>query len=456
MSGALLKQWPLDLILFSSPVYWSDPVELLQFQEALESHLRKAFESSGVAFRIHRIHGDLEEADLEALQNVEALVLFPLSGGSQRAILETGERARFKALFNAYLPECGLPDFFTHTIMHRNGHPASTDSFAYFRQREQHVSWLSSLEELQDFALSWQAVQRLKSARLLKIGETEPWVINSCRDPGRYRERLGLEVLPMDRELLYEKYEKTTDAMARQHAERWKGRAGRLLEIGDADILKACRVVAAMEDLLQETDADGLSMACFAMIGDINTTSCLALSTLNDSANYIGACEGDLEAGVTLFLLKALGADFVWIGNPVIHPDGYLDLVHCTAPVCGCGRLFEYQLTRHHESGRGVSPEVRLPVGRPVTLARIGGDLERMVSFGGKSHSVGDKLPACHTQIRVELEGVTSEDIIQSLLGTHFVLTFGDLRRALYFASQFLGLEQPLNFPIKEGSSLGL
>jgi L-fucose isomerase-like protein len=48
-------------------------------------------------------------------------------------------------------------------------------------------------------------------------------------------------------------------------------------------------------------------MACFAMIGDIDTTSCLALSALNDSATEIGACEGDLDAGLTLYLLKAMG-----------------------------------------------------------------------------------------------------------------------------------------------------
>lgn len=452
MSGTLLKQWPLDLVLFSSPVYWSDEAELAQFQNTLEKELTRAFEESGVNLKFHRIQGEPKPEQLDALREAEVLVLFPLSGGSQEGILEIGKGATFKAVFNGYLPESGLSEALTHKILHRNGHPASTDSYAYFRQAGHGVSWLSSLAALKAYGLAWQASQRLRHARLLKIGETEPWVINSCRDPQRYRERLGVEIVPMEREALYDLYRRTTDAMARKHAERWRGRAGRLLEIGNEDILKACRVVTAMETLLQNHEADGLSMACFAMIGDIDTTSCLALSTLNDSASYIGACEGDLEAGVTLFLLKALGADFVWIGNPIIHPEGILDLVHCTAPVCGCGTEFKYQLTRHHESGRGVSPEVQLPAGRPVTLARIGGNLERIVRFGGVSRSVGDKLPACHTQIRVELDGVSSRQVIDSLLGTHLVLTFGDFRPELDFASRFLGLKQGPDSPLVDPS----
>ena len=63
-----------------------------------------------------------------------------------------------------------------------------------------------------------------------------------------------------------------------------------------------------------------------------------------------------MEAAVTLYLLKALGADFVWMANPIIYEENYIDMVHCTSPRKACGAELSYRLLRHHESGRGVFP----------------------------------------------------------------------------------------------------
>lgn len=192
-----------------------------------------------------------------------------------------------------------------------------------------------------------------------------------------------------------------------------------------------------MRRLLDRHGADALSMACFAMIGELATTSCLALSTLNDSADAIGACEGDLDAAVTLYLLKVLGADFVWIANPIIHAANCLDLAHCTAPRCGCGGDLSYRLLRHHESGRGVAPEVVLPAGRPVTLVRIGADLTELCVHPGRTERAA-KQPTCHTQIRVQIP--SSKDFLDTLNGTHVVLTYGDARTDLALCADLLRL----------------
>lgn len=434
---ALHQTFPLDVILFTGEAYWPDAEAARSFMRKVESSLHAAAANAGVTLRV--THGSPETLALVPPEG-ELAVLLPLSGGTQPRMIAAAQQFKRVAILNGYLPESGFPPEVSHTIMHRNGHPACTDTFAWLQIRRRNPFWLFDLEGLVCLARAFQAVRRLQRARLLKVGETEPWVINSERDPDIFQRRLGTEILPIKREALYAIYDKVDEAGVAALADQWRRRARMLEGLAPADLRKAARVIRAMEILLEKYRADGLSMACFSMIGDIDTTSCLALSHLNETARYIGACEGDLEAGVSQLLLKALGADFVWIGNPIIHADNTVDLVHCTAPTCACGSRLNFSLKRHHESGRGVAPEVALPTDKPVTLVRVGGGLERMNLISGHAASVGAHLPACHTQLKVVMSNMTSEDLLKQLLGTHLVLTYGDFSRELNVAADLLGL----------------
>ncbi|HEY9248701.1 MAG TPA: hypothetical protein VIO38_06200, partial [Rariglobus sp.] len=292
---------------------------------------------------------------------------------------------------------------------------------------------------LHAYARAHAAVSALRSARILCIGQTEPWVINSTRDPLRFRAALGCEIIPLPAEALYDEFARVSDddPDSVALAEGWWNAARQHLDTGLHDARKATRVAVAMKRLLATHQADALAMACFAMIGALDTTSCLALSTLNDSAHAIGACEGDLDAAVTLYLLKKLGSDFVWIANPIIHAADCVDLAHCTAPRCACGEKLPYRLMRHHESGRGISPEVRLPGGRAVTLARIGANLTELCVHPGRTESMA-KQPTCHTQIRVHVP--SSRRFLETLNGTHVVMSYGDLGMELSICAELLGL----------------
>ena len=424
---------PPPIILLASPVYWPQESERSQLAEAVAGELRGAVAGIG---GVTVVDGP-DALDRLTGGDGQARVLVPLSGGVQPWMARIAESSPALGLFNGYLPEA-LPEPLAGRLMHANAHPACTDFHAHCRLHGKPIEWLSTLAELGEFIAAATAAASLRGARLLKIGETEPWVINSCRDPATIRARMGTEVIPLERDQLYAVVGEISDSEARAEAEAWLATRPELLDIGRADIEQACRVTAAMRKLLADHRADGLSMACFAMIGDIDTTSCLALSALNSSATSIGACEGDLDAALTLLLLKSLGADFVWIANPIIHPGDYVDLAHCTAPVCGCGRTFPFRLMRHHESGRGVSPEVQLPDGETATAARLSVNAGRIVAHQGITER-REKLPACHTQIRLHV--ASSRRLLDSLPGTHLVLSFGNYLRRLEMTAAQLGLE---------------
>jgi L-fucose isomerase-like protein len=422
----------LSLQLFASPVYWPDANQRRRIFVAVESALSAA---GGDLWEFHRI--DSAEAAAEAADSPPApCAMLALSGGIQPWMQTVAERRHHLALFNGYLPEA-LPVELAGPLLHANAHPASTDFYAACRLEGKCIQWIDTAEGLADYAHAAQAVERLRAARILRIGETEPWVINSCRSPETIRERIGTEIVPVEREALYARLRAVTEDEARAEAAPWLTRHGGLHGIVPEDVLKASRVTVAMRHLLAAHRADALAMACFAMIGEVDTTSCLALSALNTTAGAIGACEGDLDAALTLFLLKALGADFVWIANPIIHQGDYLDLVHCTAPTCACGRDLPFRLRRHHESGRGVSPEVDLPGGETATIARLSMNVGQLSAHTGVT-ARPERLPACHTQIRLRVE--SSEAVLASLLGTHFVLSYGDWFRPLRHAASMLGL----------------
>jgi L-fucose isomerase-like protein len=434
LKPAMKNPAPLPVVALASPVYWPDLQKLIALFGAISGHL-SATSSRPLVF--HLIHGEPPAEMLSGLAG-ETAVLLPLSGGVQPALITLAARLAHVALANAYLPGF-LPAEYTSALLHRNAHPACTDFFAHARLGGRPARWLASLDDLHTYAQAHAAVAALRSARILRIGETEPWVINSTRDPVRFRAALGCEIVPLPAEALYEEFARVTedDPDARSLGDDWWHSARQRLDTVPADARKAARVAIAMRRLLEEHRADALAMACFAMIGALDTTSCLAIATLNDAAHIIGACEGDLDAAVTLYLLKKLGADFVWIANPIIHAADRLDLAHCTAPRCACGEALPYRLMRHHESGRGIAPEVRLPGDRTVTLARIGADLTELCVHPGHTETVA-KQPTCHTQIRVRIP--SSRQFLDTLNGTHVVMSYGDHRAALSICAELLGL----------------
>lgn len=430
--NALQTPCPQSVFLFASPVYWPDPEKRARLFAELRSFLEL---NDPERWQVAEI--DHEPGARNRDTGDGPCVLIPLSGGVQPWIQEIARNRRHLALYNAYLPGAA-PDSLSARLLHANAHPACTDTFAWLRLAGNDVHWIDNPDRLRTLAGAWTAAGRLQRACLLKIGETEPWVINSCRDPRLIRDRIGTEVIPVEREALYEQCRLVTPDEAEAEAVRWLRSRPEMVGIDTGDLREACRVTAGMKRLLEQHQADGCSMACFSMIGDIDTTSCLALSTLNDSAHAIGACEGDLDAALTLFLLKALGADFVWVANPIIHRDNRIDLVHCTAPTCACGQTLPFKLMRHHESGRGVSPEVRLPADVTACAARIHVNSGEAVCHQGLTRRI-EKLSACHTQIELRVE--SSSAVLDHLSGTHLVLCYGEHLESFRLAAEALGLK---------------
>ncbi len=432
------SSYPLDIFAFASPRYWGEESKLNRLLEVIKRSFSAIIEGEdGENLRFHLIHSDDEMEAACSQSGAKHAVFLPLSGGVQNWMIRLSENFKSIALLNAYLPEIGLPEETAGALLSANAHPASTDFYAHLRMRHRKVFWIGSEVEWRCYSKAFRSVQRLNHSRILQIGPTEPWVVNSCREPERFKEALGVEILPLALEELYDIVAEAPQSETARCARSWiEGGSGNK-SIDTQTVTKACAVLYGLEKLLEEYEAEGLALACFDLIPRLGTTGCLALSALNRSERYIAACEGDVDAAVTMSLVKALGGNLLWMGNPIIHNGDYLDLVHCTAP-CGAGpRKLDYSFKPHHETGAGISLQVSLPLKEIVTLVRIGNDLNDICICPGETVS-SPRLPTCHTQIRVNIP--SSKRLRENLLGNHLVCAFADIAEELKYCAGLLNL----------------
>jgi L-fucose isomerase-like protein len=208
------------------------------------------------------------------------------------------------------------------------------------------------------------------------------------------------------------------------HAHSLLDRAADRKEPTRADLEAAARVYLALKQVVAEHELDALTVRCFDLVLDMETTGCFALAQLNDEG-IIAGCEGDLVSTVALLWAHELLGETPWMANPaqVDEARNTLWLAHCTVPRT---IVEDYCLRSHFESGLGVGIQGQLPTG-PVTLLRVGGqNLDRLWLVEGEMLQAGNADNLCRTQAEVRLgakHDVT--DLLRAPLGNHLVMVSG-------------------------------
>jgi len=260
---------------------------------------------------------------------------------------------------------------------------------------------------------------------------------------------LGITVLTLPRDEVVRAYEAVEGGPeVDSFVEEYVQSASSIGEPDKEDIFKAGRMYVACKALIDRYAASAITMDCLGLVGSrmIDMTPCLAFSKLNDEA-IPAACEADIDALLTMILVKHLYGKPCFMNDPV--PETVRNLLvaaHCTSPT----RLAAYQSPRekfvlrsHSESGIGVSVQVRWREGQKITLAKFQGP-ERMIVGSGTVVGNIDTPPAggCRTSVLVAMDEVND---VRDVKGFHQLLLYGDLRRDLERSCQLLGIEtQPM------------
>lgn len=428
----------ITLALFVAERYWSDAEERGRATSTLLASLWSLLDSIGL--REPELTSVVVEGpeDLDHFSEGGGLgILVPMSGAVQPWMEEAA--SAFEAL---YIVPGYMESFFPEEVAKRalelNSAPASMDLYAVLKRGEPPVHLVRTPEELLGRLRAWRGVRNLRGSTLLLVGKPEPWVISVSRRYTDYESAFGIRLETVGQEALRGRFESVADDAAEERARGYLQGATELVEPTAEGVVEASRLVLAVESLMEESGAAGLAVACFDLIGVLGTTSCLAISMLNDSERWIGACEGDLDSALTMMLIKAVTGKPGWIANPNLQRDDTINFVHCTAALHLGGKEHPYRLRSHHESGQGVSPEVELPVEETVTLARFGMKEGKLTLQGGTALAPA-REPSCRTQLRVDLGGL--QEYLENVLGCHQVLVYGDIRREMRYAADILGIE---------------
>jgi len=351
------------------------------------------------------------------LDGADALLLIHLSFGSGRALLK--------------LVDVGLP-----TVIFSQ--PFSGHDWMYvptWQRAGKKVILLttSDLAELDRAAALLRVPVRMRQSRIIVVGP--PRGTAAACSAEKIKQLLGPELIPMTAEQIIEAHKAVDPKAAEAETQRyWIGPAKKIVEPGREDICNSARLYLALKKIMIERGAQAVTSShCMGA----PAKGCLAFSKLND-LGLVGACEGDMDSALTMLMFSfAFGVPgfisdplFDTSKNAVIH-------AHCTSTTKldgPAGERAPFLIRTQCDSNQGVSLEVQMRVGQPITCAKLA-NLDTMLISTGKIIELTDYFDrGCRTQITTEVRdarqmalnwggGLLGQDMMTLL---HRVVFYGD------------------------------
>lgn len=332
---------------------------------------------------------------------------FVLTGGTETQILER---------WNADEP------LFLIAHPNQNSLPSSLEALARVGQLggRGRILYLNGPEdreglgELADAVHDLEVLRRLKATTIGVVGPPSDWLVASMPEPDVLKAAWGPTAVPIGLDRLYGVYTTDPDIEPLPTGET-------RVTIGEVD--KADGIYRGLQNLIAGERLDALSLRCFDVIGELDTTGCLALARLNDEG-VIAGCEGDLVSTVAMMWVRELLGEVAWMANPsrARPTENTLWLAHCTVPPSLVSNL---RFDTHYESDRGVGMHGDF-AGGPITVLRIGGNqMERIWLAEGEILRPGDEPDLCRTQVELLLEDGAVDELLSDPLGNHLVMIRG-------------------------------
>jgi len=248
-----------------------------------------------------------------------------------------------------------------------------------------------------------------------------------------------------------EAYEETEISDAIQDlADEYLGEATKMAGPSEQDVLNAVRAYVTARRVIEQEEADALTMNCLGAAGTEATYPCLAFTRLLDSG-VPAICEADLHSAIALMLVPQLfDRPGFMFNNVPVSDDGAMICSHCTCATRLKGfdqPSVPFHFAPHHED-RDAVPVPHWEPGEPVTIIEtpMGGD-PRMSILTGEVMDQVDVPPAggCVVAPKVKLDGdfdnIFDLDAAPAIERHHNILFYGNWRRELHAFCHLFGIE---------------
>ena len=289
----------------------------------------------------------------------------------------------------------------------------------YIRHR---IQVLSRVEE---------ARRALQGNRLGIIGAPSDWLISSDADKAQVHDRLGIELIDIPIEALFEELAASSQSSSSRPSSSSRDfrPSGEPSPAIRQSLLGALQIYEALRALVAHYRLQGFTLRCFDLLGTIHNTGCLALAKLN-AEGIVAGCEGDVPALLSMCIAKALTGVSGFQANPAhINPViGEMLFAHCTIPF---NMVEHYELDTHFESGIGVGIRGYMKEG-PVTIFKVSGDLTRSFIDEGELLRNQAQPDLCRTQQVIRLsEPAKAQYFLTRPIGNHHIILPGHHKELL-------------------------
>jgi|AntRauTorckE6833_2_1112554.scaffolds.fasta_scaffold00020_13 L-fucose isomerase-like protein len=279
-------------------------------------------------------------------------------------------------------------------------------------------------EDLKNLIKVKETKSLLSNSKLGIIGEPSDWLIDSHIDKKLVKQNWGLSVIDIEMTEVIKEYKDIDDNRAKRLIDEFTNNALDIKEPTNDDLIKASKVYFALKNIVQRNNLDALTIRCFDLVTELETTGCLALSMLNNEG-IIAGCEGDVPATVSMMILNYLTGKVPFMANPVSLniKNNKVKFAHCTIATSS---VDNYIIRSHFETGIGVGIQGEVKKG-DVTVFKIGGkDLSHVAYKNGELVTNLNSEFACRTQVLVDFNDDDISYLFKNPIGNHHILIEGN------------------------------
>ena len=357
--------------------------------------------------------------DMDKLSSDDFKIIFIATGGVERLVIQQFE--------NLPRPAILLADGMQNSLA------AALEISTWLRGRGMkseilHGELPAIILRIHTLYNNFRAQRSLFGKRIGVIGTPSSWLVASNVDYLLAKRRWGIEYVDIPLERIYEQFQQITDEQVGASCAAVASQALACREGTPEDLIKSMRLYRAIKKVCQEENLEALTLSCFKLIEQIDTTGCVALSLLNDDG-IIAGCEGDLQSVFTLLAVKALTGKDGFMANPsmINSRTNELILAHCTI---GLKQTERYIIRNHFETEKGIAIQGLLPTG-DVTIIKCGGECldEYYLSTGTLTENT-NYINMCRTQVRIRMN-TPAEYFLKNPLGNHHIMLHGNYEDTL-------------------------
>ena len=270
---------------------------------------------------------------------------------------------------------------------------------------------------------AFAAKRALKGKRIGVLGIPAPWLVASHVDYLLASQRWGVTYVDIPAEEIYKRFYSITDDEIGVEASIFANQAKACQDTTPEDLLCSMRFYKAVKELCASFKLDAVTLSSYSFTDKLKTSGCLASALLNDEGIPAGT-EGDLQAIMTLLMVKVLTGQQGFIANPSFIDVGKNEvlLAHDTI---GTKMAERFILRSHFDTEKGIAVQGILHEGE-VTVFKCGSECldEYYVSPGYLTENT-NIISLCRTQLLVKL-GKPVEYFLRNPLGNHHILIQGN------------------------------